>query len=122
MRDARAALGPAAILGASCYDSLALARAAVAAGADYVAFGAFFPSATKAATRRACPGLLRGAADLGVPRVAIGGITADNAPALIAAGADLVAVVNGVFGAPDPGAAARAFQRAFDHAAARRDP
>lgn len=122
LRDARAALGPAAILGASCYDSLALARAAVAAGADYVAFGAFFPSATKAATRRADPGLLRGAADLGVPRVAIGGITADNAPALIAAGADLVAVVNGVFGAPDPGAAARAFQRAFDHAAARRDP
>lgn len=113
LRAARAALGPDAILGASCYDSLALARQAVQAGAGYVAFGAFFDTATKATTRRPGPGLLRQAAALGVTRVAIGGITPDNAPELVAAGADLVAVVSGVFGSPDPAAAAQAYQRAF---------
>ncbi|TWG90198.1 thiamine-phosphate pyrophosphorylase [Luteimonas sp. J16] len=113
LREARAALGPDAILGASCYDSLALAREAVAAGADYVAFGAFFPTTTKATTRRATVALLREAAGLGVPRVAIGGITVDNAPSLVAAGADLAAVVGAVFGAADPAAAARAFRAAF---------
>ncbi|MGJ4729063.1 thiamine phosphate synthase, partial [Luteimonas sp. SDU101] len=111
---ARAALGPGAVLGASCYDSLDLARRAVAAGADYVAFGAFHPSTTKAATRRPEPALLQQAAALGATRVAIGGITVDNAPALVAAGADLVAVVSGVFGADDPAAAARAYLRVFD--------
>src|SRR5690606_13457936 len=63
--------------------------------------------------RRAGTALLREAAALGVPRVAIGGITPDNAPALVAAGADLVAVIGGVFGAPDPAAAAQAYLRAF---------
>lgn len=110
---ARALLGPDAILGASCYDSLERARDAAAAGADYVAFGAFFPSRTKAAARRARPDLLRDSAALGLPRVAIGGITPDNAPALIAAGADLVAVVAGVFEAADPNAAARAYRKLF---------
>jgi thiamine-phosphate pyrophosphorylase len=110
---AREALGPSAILGASCYDSPALARQVVAAGASYVAFGAFFPTSTKAATRRATPSLLRESAGLGVPRVAIGGITPDNAAALVAAGADLLAVVGGVFGADDPVAAARDILRAF---------
>ena len=110
---ARARLGPNAILGASCYDSLELARRAVAAGAGYVAFGAFFPTATKATTRRAAPELLRQAASLGVPRVAIGGITPDNAGPLVAAGADLVAVIGGVFDAPDPVAAVRAYNRCF---------
>ena len=114
LRAARAALGPDAILGASCYDSLALARQAVAAGASYVAFGAFHPSTTKTATRRAQPALLQQAAALGVTRVAIGGITPDNAAALVAAGADLIAVVSGVFGADDPAAAAQAYLRAFD--------
>ena len=114
LRQARAALGPAAIVGASCYDSLALARRAVEAGVDYVAFGAFFPTATKATTRRADPGVLRQAAELNVARVAIGGIAPDNAPALVAAGADLVAVVGGLFGAADPAAAARAYLRAFE--------
>ena len=114
---ARAALGDGAIVGASCYDSLARARDAVAAGADYVAFGAFFPSHTKTNTRRAGTHLLRDAAALGVPRVAIGGITADNAPALVAAGADLLAIVGAVFHAPDPAAAARACLRAFPPAA-----
>lgn len=111
--EARDALGSGAIIGASCYDSLALAREAVAAGVDYVAFGAFFPSQTKAATRRPGLQLLREASGLGVPRVAIGGITADNAPALVAAGADLLAIVGAVFRAPDPAAAARACLRAF---------
>ena len=114
LRAARAALGPDAILGASCYDSLALAHAAAAAGASYVAFGAFFPSSTKPAARRAGPDLLRGAAELGLPRVAIGGITPDNARDVIDAGAELVAVISGVFDAPDPAAAARAYARAFE--------
>ncbi|WP_019398858.1 thiamine phosphate synthase [Pseudoxanthomonas sp. GW2] len=110
---ARALLGPHAILGASCYDSLQLAREAVAAGASYVAFGAFFPTTTKVVTRRATPDLLRDAAALGVPRVAIGGITPENGRALVEAGADLLAVIGGVFDAPDPLAAVRAYQRCF---------
>jgi len=114
LAEARAAMGPAALLGASCYDQLALAERAAAAGASYVAFGAFFPSGTKPLARRAGPGLLADSAGLGLPRVAIGGITPDNAASLVAAGADLLAVIGGVFDQPDPIAAARAFQRAFD--------
>ena len=110
---ARALLGPAAIIGASCYDELARAQRAVTAGANYVAFGAFFPTRSKTGTRRATPELLTAAAALAVPRVAIGGITPDNTPAVIAAGADLVAVIGGVFDAPDPTAAARAYQQCF---------
>jgi thiamine-phosphate pyrophosphorylase len=106
--DARRILGPAAIVGVSCYDELRRAHDAVALGADYVAFGAFYPSATKPNARRATPALLRDAAPLGVPRVAIGGITPDNARPLVDAGADLIAIVGGVFDAPDPVAAARA--------------
>ena len=101
-------------LGASCYDQLERARQAVAAGAGYVAFGAFFPSGTKPGARRASPGLLRDSAALGCTRVAIGGITPDNAAGLVAAGADLLAVIGGVFDAPDPVAALRAFRRAFE--------
>ena len=111
---ARALLGADARIGASCYDDLALARAAVDAGAGHVAFGAFFTSPTKPLARRATPQLLRDAATLGVPRVAIGGITPDNARPLVAAGADLVAVISGVFDAPDPVAAARAYAACFD--------
>lgn len=110
---ARALLGPDAIVGASCYDRLDLAGRAVAAGASYVAFGAFFPSSSKATTRRATVDLLRDAAPLGVPRVAIGGITPANAGPLVDAGADLVAVIGGVFEAPDPVAAVRAYTRCF---------
>ena len=110
---ARAALGDNAIIGASCYADAALARRAVDAGASYVAFGAFFPSPTKPHARRAAPQLLRDSAGLGVPRVAIGGITADNARFLVTAGADLLAVVSGVFDAPDPAAAARAYLSCF---------
>ena len=110
---ARAALGPDAIIGASCYDSLELARNAVAAGADYVAFGALFPSPTKPNARVAKPGLLSAAAPLGVPLVAIGGITPDNGASLVDAGADLLAVISGVFDASDPGAATRAYLSCF---------
>lgn len=110
---ARALLGEAAIVGASCYDELERARRAVAAGASYVAFGAFFPTRSKTTTRRATPVLLSDAAVLGVPRVAIGGITPDNTPALVAAGADLVAVIGGVFEAADPVGAVRAYRRSL---------
>jgi thiamine-phosphate pyrophosphorylase len=111
---AREALGATKILGLSCYDDLARARAAAEAGADYIAFGAFFPSATKPHARRAMPSLLREAAPLGLTRVAIGGITPDNARGLLDAGANLLAVVGGVFDAPDPPAAARAYRALFD--------
>ncbi len=111
---ARAALGPDALLGASCYNLAGLATSAVSAGAGYVAFGAFFPSPTKPNARRAAPDLLRDAAALGVPRVAIGGITPDNARPLIDAGADLIAVISSVFDAADPAAAVRAYLSCFE--------
>lgn len=110
---ARALLGDAAILGASCYDDPARATRAAAAGADYLAFGAFHPSTTKPNARRATPALLRDTASLGLPRVAIGGITPDNAGPIVAAGADMVAVIAGVFDAPDPVAAVHAYLACF---------
>jgi thiamine-phosphate pyrophosphorylase len=111
---ARHELGADAILGASCYNDLKLARQAVFAGASYVAFGAFFASPTKPNARQASPDLLREAAALGLPRVAIGGITPDNARPLVEAGADLLAVISGVFDAPDPTAATRAYLSCFE--------
>lgn len=114
--DARARLGDGALIGASCYDSLERARLAAAAGADYLAFGAFHPSPTKPQARRATPELLRDARALGKPLTAIGGITADNAPALIDAGADCVAVISALFGAADVRAAARRFASLFEAA------
>ena len=113
---ARATLGPDAVIGVSCYDALDRARAAAAQGASYIAFGAFFPSFTKPLARRASFDLLHDSAALGLPRVAIGGITPDNARSVIEAGADLIAVISGVFDAPDPIGAARAYCSAFDHA------
>ena len=110
---ARARLGNGAIIGVSCYDSAARARQVAAAGADYIAFGAFFPSPTKPAARRADPSLLTDTATIGIPRVAIGGITADNARMLIDAGADAVAVITAVFGARDVRAAARRLSDLF---------
>ena len=110
---ARAKLGADSIIGVSCYDELARAERAAAEGASYVAFGAFHPSPTKPNARRASPRLLQDAARLGLPRVAIGGITPDNARPLIAAGADLIAVISGVFEARDPSRAARAYQACF---------
>lgn len=110
---ARAALGRDAIIGMSCYDSLQRAREAAAGGADYLAFGAFFPSPTKPAARHATAALLRDAREFGVPLVAIGGISPDNGGPLIDAGADLLAVISGVFGAADVRAAARQYADLF---------
>lgn len=114
IRQARARLGVDAIIGVSCYDDFARAQRAAAAGADYLAFGAFFPSPTKPNARRATLELLRKAEALGLPRVAIGGITPENAASLVTAGADLIAMISGVFDAPDPVAAARACRALFD--------
>lgn len=97
---ARELLGTKAIIGATCHNSLTLAQQAVANGASYVAFGRFYTSKTKPGAPSCSLDLLKEARQsLEVPIVAIGGITLNNAPALIAAGADLIAVVNGVFAA-----------------------
>lgn len=112
--DARARLGAGAIIGVSCYDSLERAQALAAQGADYLAFGSFFGSPTKPGARRAQPGLLRDASRFGLPRVAIGGITLANAGELIAAGADLLAVISAVADAADPESAAQAFTALYD--------
>ena len=112
LRSARHALGERAIVGVSCYDSEHRADEAEHDGADYVAFGSFFPSRTKPRAVSAHPSLL--AKSRRVPVVAIGGITADNAPGLLSAGAGLLAVAHGVLGQPDPEAAARAFARVFE--------
>jgi len=105
---AREVLGADRLIGMSCYDDYARAEAAVAAGADYVAFGSFFPSSVKPDARRADVSLLQRASALGVPVVAIGGITADNAGELARAGADAVAVITAVFGVLEPEAVERA--------------
>jgi thiamine-phosphate pyrophosphorylase len=109
---ARRAL-PGKLLGVSCYDSIAAARAAVAAGADYVAFGSVFPSGTKPGAVRAPLHLFREAGALGVPLVAIGGITLENAASVLHAGADALAVISALFDAPDIGVRAREFIRLF---------
>lgn len=109
---ARARLGG-KLLGASCYDSLAAARAAVAAGADYVAFGSVFASPTKPQAVRAPHALFAEARSLGVPLVAIGGITLESAPQLLEAGADAVAVISDLFDAPDIAGRARAYGKLF---------
>lgn len=93
-----------AIVGVSCYHELARAERAVAGGADYVAFGSFFPSMVKPHARRARMDLVAAARPLGVPIVGIGGITLDNAPALVAAGIDAIAVISAVFASGDPAA------------------
>jgi thiamine-phosphate pyrophosphorylase len=105
---ARERIGADRVIGVSCYADFERARAAVAAGADYVAFGSFFASSTKPGARRADAQLLRDARTLGVPVVAIGGITAGNAKALIDAGASAVAVIAAVFAHDDPAAITRA--------------
>jgi len=110
---ARAQLGPRAIIGVSCYDSIERASE-LAAGADYLAFGAFFASPTKPGARVATPQLLRDAKVLNRPLVAIGGITAANGAALIDAGADFLAVISGIFGETDVHAAARRIAALFE--------
>ena len=112
--DARRMLGAESTVGASCYDSLDRAEAAVAAGASYLAFGSFFASPTKPDAPRAALDVLKAARRFARPTVAIGGITLDNARPLVEAGVDQLAVITAVFDAPDPRAAARAFTRLFE--------
>lgn len=102
------------LVGVSCYDDFELALRAERQGADYVAFGSFFPTATKTGTVAAEPGLLRRAkSELRLPVVAIGGITADNGALLVAAGADALAVVSAVFASDHPRRAAARFKPLF---------
>jgi thiamine-phosphate pyrophosphorylase len=110
---ARAIVGLSRLVGVSCYDQWDRAVAAVAAGADYVAFGSTWPSFTKPDAVRASLDLLtRGSRELPVPVVAIGGITRANAAATVAAGAHCVAVIRDLFGDPDPRHAAQVLSAA----------
>ena len=111
VRDARALLGPSAQIGKTCHDSRHLAMEAGEAGADYVAFGAFYPTTTKPSDYRPEPSILAWwSALFEIPSVAIGGITAANAKPLVDAGADFLAVCQAVWGEADPGAAVKAFE------------
>ena len=111
---ARALLGPHRLLGASCYNRPELAPVARAAGADHIAFGAVFPSVTKPGAARAPLSLFGdAAARAGLPAVAIGGITADNAAEAIVAGAHAVAVITDLFDAADIAARAARYRRLF---------
>ncbi len=112
--EARRRLGAEKIIGVSCYNELEPALTAERAGADYVAFGSFFPSRTKPQAVRATPDLLRAAKQrLHIPVVAIGGITPENGAALIEAGADMLAVIEGVFNQSDVRAAAQRYAQLF---------
>ena len=123
---ARAILGPDRILGASCYADFSAAQKASTTGADYVAFGAAYPSPTKPNARNAAVDLFfraksgltapPGHSHRGATTCAIGGITLTNAPPLLAAGADLLAVITDLFSAPDIAARAAAYQRLFEEA------
>ena len=111
---ARERLGDGAIVGVSCYNEFARAEAAARAGASYIAFGAFFPSPTKPEAPRATPDLIvRARQELSLPVVAIGGITPQNGASLIAAGADMLAVITAVFSQPDIAGASRRFSDLF---------
>jgi thiamine-phosphate pyrophosphorylase len=115
---ARDALGPKRILGVSCYNELGRAEEAAAAGADYVAFGSMFPSRTKPGAVRAPLELLGEARRrFNLPVAAIGGITLANAHELVAAGADMIAVVSDLFDAMDIKARAEAYQALFNQKA-----
>lgn len=115
LREARRLLGPDRTLGATCHDSRHLAMEAAEAGADYVAFGAFFPTGTKETTHRPDPEILTiWSETTEIPCVAIGGITAENCGVLVRAGADFLAVIGGVWHHPDgPEAGVRAINAAI---------
>ena len=113
-REVRAILGPSKQIGVTCHDSRHLAMAAGEAGADYVAFGAFYPTTTKPSEHRPDPAILSWWATLfEIPCVAIGGITPENASPLIAAGADFLAVCNAVWGRDDPAGEVAKFAELF---------
>jgi thiamine-phosphate pyrophosphorylase len=112
--DARAALGPDKIVGASCYGDLDLAHAAWRAGASYVAFGGFYPSPVKKYSFTTAPAIVAQArAQIDLPLVVIGGMTPENAAPLVELGADMIAAITSIYGADDPAAATRAFDRLF---------
>lgn len=112
VREARALLGPSAQIGKTCHDSRHLAMEAGEAGADYVAFGAFYPTTTKSSDFRPEASILTWWSTLfEIPSVAIGGITPDNAKPLVEAGADFLAVCQAIWGKDDPAAAVRAFAK-----------
>ncbi len=112
VREARALLGPQAQIGKTCHDNRHFAMEAGEAGADYVAFGAFYPTTTKPSHYRPPPAILSWwSALFEIPCVAIGGITPDNAKPLVAAGADFIAVCQAVWGKDDPGAAVGGFEQ-----------
>lgn len=114
LADMKATLGS-KILGVSCYNRFELAQQAAEAGVEYVAFGSCFDSGTKPAAVRASLDLFtRARAELGIPAVAIGGITLTNAPNAIAAGADAIAVIGALFSASDVTSIARQFSELFD--------
>lgn len=114
----RTLIGPEAVIGVSCYNEIERARRAAAIGADYLAFGSVHPSPTKPDAVHAPLELLgRARADTGLPICAIGGITAERAPQLVAAGADLLAVIDDLFSAADITARAREYARAWPDAA-----
>ena len=110
VREARALLGPSAQIGKTCHDSRHLAMEAGEAGADYVAFGAFYSTTTKPSDYRPAPSILTWWSTLfEIPCVAIGGITPANARPLVEAGADFLAVCQAVWGKDDPAAGVEAF-------------
>ena len=116
LQAARKILGPQKIIGISCYNQFALAEIAESGGADYIAFGGFFPSLTKPSAARADPSLIAKARQrFSLPIVAIGGITLENAPQLIAVGADAIAVITDLFGAANIAARADAYKRLFEN-------
>lgn len=116
LAQARAQLGADRLIGVSCYNEIERALTAQQQGANYVAFGSFFPSRTKPEAARATPDLLRAArTQLQIPIVAIGGITPENGAALIEAGADMLAVIEGVFAQPDIQAATQRYAKLFRH-------
>lgn len=111
---ARTQLGPTAIIGVSCYNDFISAKQAAISGASYIAFGRFFPSRTKPnATQADIEILQKAKLELDIPIVAIGGITTENGASLINAGANMLAVVDDVFGQADITAAAHRYQKLF---------
>lgn len=114
IREARALLGPSAQIGKTCHNSRHLAMESGEAGADYVAFGAFYPTTTKPSDYRPEPSILSWWSTVfEIPCVAIGGITPENARPLVEAGADFIAVCQAVWGKKDPDSAVRAFEEAL---------
>ena len=114
-KTARDELGPDVIIGVSCYDRLEAAQDAVADGADYVAFGSFYPTMSKQKTATAEPAIIiRAKERISVPIVAIGGITPANCKILVESGADLLAVISSIYRADDPYSTVKEFNRLMD--------